>query len=165
MRSGLLGLACAGWLLAVGASHALAQSKPATPRHEFQVPAELVINEGESEELALAIVPSEGFRVDANGPLRIDLRLASETKLAIKKRRLRHRDATSKGGATSRFSVAVRGRRPGHETLEIAYRFWLCRAKICWPVRGVASLNVEVLAPPVAEVGADDAGPQPNSPL
>ena len=151
-----MALAC---LVPAAEGAASGESRAGKSNYQFKVPSSLVIGKGSVQELAIAIVPNAGFRVAGDGPLRIDFHLPSTGELAIKKKRLSRRDAGNKTGEAPRFQVPVRGQSAGLVTLVIHYRFWLCRAKICWPIRGKTSVEVEVQAPPPSAGKGGDAGP------
>jgi hypothetical protein len=145
-------------LLASSAAESLAgdNAKPKPkPKPSYQVvfPVALDVQVGSTEVLELAVIPVDGFRVDLHGPVRITFQSGEEPRVAIKKPRLSRKDALDSQSEAPRFRVPLRGIRAGQERVSIRYRFWLCRSKICRPVRGKAVLTAlvkEAPPPPVA---------------
>jgi hypothetical protein len=160
VRAWLITLAGAIWLLVAqpGVAHAeKGKDKPSS--YQMVLPTEVELAVGSAQDIEIAIVPAEGYRVDQHGPVRIDLLPSDAGLLSIKKRSLRRRDAADKESAAPRFYVSIVGKSPGQGSLSLRYRFWLCRAKICLPIRGEASVPVEVLAPVAPDAGPIGAAP------
>ncbi len=133
--------------------------------YQVQVPSSLVVALEAEQNLPITILPSEGFRVSRHAPLRIDIRLPSDSKLSVKKTRLSRRELKDKASLAPHFQVALRGKSLGSESLVIAYRFWLCRSKICRPIQGETSVQVTIEAAEKSEPGPSDAGVQaPTTP-
>lgn len=127
--------------------------------YTFETPAQLNLEVGGSVELRLGISPAKGYRVDKNAPVRIELRQAKETGVSIKKSQLRRRDAVDAQSGAPHFLLPIVGGKAGRESLAVAYRFWLCRAKICRPIRGEASITLIVDEPSVPDGGPLEAPP------
>lgn len=149
----LLGALTLLTLLEVGKLRA---EEPAT--HRVVIPETIDVEVGTKVPVSVAFVPAEGFHIDRKGPLRIDLSAGQESGLKFKKSRLRWSDAVDRSSREPRFLIPIEGQRAGQETVKLDYRLWLCRAKICQPVRGSRSMQVQVKAP---EPAPGDAGPGP----
>lgn len=164
MRVWLITLAGAIWLLSLqpGVAHA-EKGKDESSSYQMVLPALLELAVGVAQDVEIAIVPAEGYRVDQHGPVRIDLLPSDAGLMSIKKRGLRRRDAADKESVAPRFDVPVVGKSPGQGSLAIRYRFWLCRAKICLPIRGAASVPVKVSAPAAPDQGPKGAAPAATS--
>jgi hypothetical protein len=130
------------------------------PDLRLVMPGSVEVSLGARVPVSVALVPGEEFRIDRNGPLRIDLKVAEGSGLKLKKRRLRWSDAVDK---SPRFVIPIEGSRVGQESLSIEYRAWVCRAKICRALRGSGAIQVEVKAAP-PEAGVGDAGVPPGDP-
>jgi hypothetical protein len=155
------------WLIAVGALALLilegasglrAEGQKTRPSHRVVIPETVEVALEATVPVSLALVPGEGFHIDRNGPLRIDLSTGQGGGLKIKKGRLRWSDAVDSSSLEPRFLVPIQGSRVGQESMTIEYRFWLCRAKICQPIRGSREMKVQVRAPAL-DGGPGDAAP------
>lgn len=127
--------------------------------YSFEAPAELSFEVGTSADLSLAISPAKGFRVDKNAPVRIELRQADESRVSIKKSLLRRRDAVDAKSDGPRFRVPLMAKSVGTEVLVLRYRFWLCQAKICHPIRGEAIVGLSLSEAHMPDGGPLDAAP------
>jgi hypothetical protein len=149
-------------LLAFGWTQSSAGEKKAKVQYQFVLPQTLNLQVGGAQDLELAMVPVDGFRVDLHGPLRIDVEVKEPSHVAIKKRHLTRKDALDSQSEAPRFRVPVRAKSAGQESLSIRYRFWLCRSKICHPIAGEAELSVDVAEAPAPDAGI--VGPSPSVP-
>ena len=170
MRCGwliLLGFILLGALAASAAnetSSAFADEVEGKVAYRAVIPEAAIAEVGNVEEISIALVPADGFHIDPNGPMRIDLSLAQDSAVRIKKRNLRRRDAVDAGSEAPRFVVPMIGDRTGQETLTVSFRFWLCRTRICRPVTGSAAMKVDVRAAQAPDGGSSDAGPAASDP-
>lgn len=141
-------------LLATSATESQAgdNAKP-KPSYRVVFPVALELQVDSAADLDLAVIPVDGFRVDLHGPVRIAFEQGEPGHVAIKKRQLSRRDALDPQSEAPRFRVPVRGIRAGHERVSIRYRFWLCRSKICRPVRGKVVITARVKEAPPADEG------------
>lgn len=156
-------VAAALLLLASSAAESQAGDK-AKPKPSYRVvfPAAMELQVGSTEVLELAVIPVDGFRVDLHGPVRITFQSGESPHVTIKKPRLSRKDALDPQSEAPRFRVPVRGIGAGQERVSIRYRFWLCRSKICRPVRGKAVLTALVKEAPPPDEG--EAQPPPVAP-
>ena len=127
--------------------------------YSFEAPAELSFEVGTSADLFLTISPAKGFRVNKNAPVRIELHQVEESRVSTKKSLLRRRDAVDAESHVPRFRVPLVAKSVGSEILVLRYRFWLCRAKICRPVRGEASVGLSLSEAHMPDGGPLDAAP------
>lgn len=156
-----------GWLILLSAlttclvgGVADAETKPG---YQAAIPKTVEVQVGQEANLPIALVPADEYHIDKNGPLRIELALAAQSAVRIKKRKLRRSDAMDASSGVPRFVVPVLGHRAGQETLTVRFRFWLCRAKICRPVKGSTLVKVNVSPEQATEGGAGDTGPGATS--
>lgn len=132
------------------------EARGQAPTYRVLLPDKVQVVAGQSGRLDIGLVPSEGYRFDLNGPLRILLELPEKSGLRVKKRRLSRRDASSGEKTAPRFVIALRAASAGRYPLTIAIRLWVCRGEVCRAESTRRRLQVEVVPAP-AESEARDA--------
>jgi hypothetical protein len=144
--------AAAAWL-AIALADPGASGRPAD--WKLVAPARVELAPGAAGVVEIEVVPDGGRRVSRDGPLRLDVK-AGEGVVIAGRKRLGLGDAVDPGAAAPKFAVKVTGDSPGSYAVDVTVRFWLCARQSCKPVRGAATVAVDVVAPPMP-----DAAPAP----
>jgi hypothetical protein len=121
---------------------------------EVRVAPELALEPGASGAISVAIVPTAGRTVSADGPVRLSV--TAPDGVGLPRRRYARKDAADPAADAPRFDVRVKAREPGDHAVELDVRFWLCGSRVCRPVTVIRTVTVHVAAPV-----AIDAAPPP----
>ena len=127
-------------MMAAGAAAA-----PLPPRYRIALPAELAVDQGQGGALSLTLSPDPGYSISRTGPLVVSL--AAPEGLELPRTRYQRAQAADPQADSPRFDLAVRGARPGRYQLTVELSFWLCRGKVCRPIRASRTVAIEVRAP------------------
>jgi hypothetical protein len=166
-RAAAAAAAIAGLVVAAGAGVAWiaiadsgANGRPAD--WKLVAPERVELAPGVAGVLEVEVVPDGGRTVSRDGPLRLDVK-PGEGVVVGGRRRLGLGDAVDPGAAAPKFAVKVTGEKPGAYVIDVGVRFWLCARQSCKPVKGAASVAVDVVAPPMpdAAVAPPDAAAAP----
>ena len=86
------------------------------------------VKPGQNGFLHLHIVPSDGFKVSAEAPLRINLTSAG---LKLHKTKLGHEDAKDKKSTSPEFGVRFAASDQGDKSIDVDATFFVCDERIC----------------------------------
>lgn len=139
------------WLW-IGVVGALAAGAPAAaqpgPGYQIALPERLEIEAGQGEAVSLTIAPASGHVISRTGPLRVSLAATPAEGLDLPRHRYKRAQAADRLADAPRFDLAVRGVRPGRYQLALDILFWLCRGRVCRPIRAERAVEVQVRAAP-----------------
>lgn len=130
--------------------------------YDVRVAADVTIDLGASGAISVAIVPSAGRTISADGPVRVTV--SGPDGLGLPRRRYARKDAADPAADAPRFDVRVKAREPGDHAVALDVRFWLCGSRVCRPITATRTVHVHVPAPapPVdAAVPVDAAADAP----
>jgi hypothetical protein len=120
------------------------------PEYELRLPELVTGVPDRAGTVSLTITPRPGFRVDADGPLRIEVSVEPAAGLDLPRRRYARRDAADAQAEAPRFDLRYLPRAPGAYRLHLDLAFWMCGRHTCSPARARRAVAVQVEAPPPA---------------
>jgi hypothetical protein len=86
------------------------------------------VKEGQDGYFHLQIVPTSGYKVSAEAPLKINLASAG---VELHKKSLGHADAKDAKSTSPEFGVRFGAPKEGDKTIEVDATFFVCSDKIC----------------------------------
>jgi len=134
-------------LAALGGARPAAAAPPRTG-YQIAVPETIELVAGRTEAVSLTIAPEPGYTISRTGPLRIALSAEPAGALELPRRRYHRAHAADRLASAPRFDLAVRAVQPGRHRLAIDVLFWLCRGRVCRPVRAARAVAIDVRAAP-----------------
>ena len=113
--------------------------------YEVRVASDVTIDLGANGAISVALVPSNGRTISADGPVR--LAVSAPDGLGLPRRRYARKDAADPAADAPRFDVRVKAREPGDHAVALDVRFWLCGSRVCRPITTTRTVTVHVPAP------------------
>ena len=160
-------VAAAAWIAIALADPGAGSGAAARPADwKLVAPARVELAPGVAGVMEIEVVPQGGRRVSRDGPLRLDVKPGEGVTVGGGRKRLGLGDAVDPGAAAPKFAVKVMGDKPGSYAVEVGVRFWLCARQSCKPVRGAATVAVDIVAPPMPDAApaVPDAAAVPPPP-
>lgn len=116
--------------------------------HEIKLAASDEARVGETRSLSLTIAARSGYTISRDGPLYIDLSDsgAEPRIIELPKQRYERSDAADVHADAPRFDLRYRARAAGQTTVHVALFFWVCGARVCWPVSESRDVRIDVRA-------------------
>lgn len=155
--AGAAGAVAVAVAMAVAMAMALAACTTARAEEtgfELRIASELSVEQGANANISVAIVPTAGRTISADGPVR--LAITAPDGIGLPRRRYARKDAADPAADAPRFDVRVKAREPGDHAVALDIRFWLCGSRVCRPVAATRTVTVRVPAPVLI-----DAAPPP----